>query len=294
LLTTIPPAPRSDHAPDLAALSRVAEGGATAARETTTRRHVQSCAACSALVDVQERARRLLSGLSVVAMPDNDREALLAKVEERARPLLPVAEPVGDEEWEDEPHRGYSLSLMALGLVLAVGAGAGLGALASRGSPIKALTDQHPLPLVTAAPVLDVGPHPTATATPSATPSPSPRVFAVTPSPTPTPTAPSATPTATDTAQATTLVLDPASGPADTQITVTGQGWTPGSQILIQFHNSFGAGAGATAQTVADAEGTFTTTLAAHDQNPNFVGPHTVSADDGTHHAEATFTVLQP
>ena len=101
-------------------------------------------------------------------------------------------------------------------------------------------------------------------------------------------------PTATDTAQPTTVVLDPTSGPAETQITVTGEGWTPGAQILVQFHNAFGNGAGATAQAVADPEGTFTTTIAAHDQNQSIVGPHTVSADDGTHHAETTFTITQP
>jgi DNA-directed RNA polymerase specialized sigma24 family protein len=295
LLTTTPAVPHSDHVAQLGPLGRVAEGGAVAARETSARRHVQGCASCAAIVDAQERARRLLSGLTVVAMPDGDREVLLARVEDRARPLLPVAEPLEDEDWDDEPSRGYSLSLMALGLVLAVGAGAGVGALASRGDPITALTDQRSLPLVTAAPVLNVRPAPSVTATASPTPSPSPRVFVVTPSPTPTPTATvTVEPTATDTAQPTTLVLDPTSGPADTQITVTGEGWTPGSQILVQFHNAFGNGAGATAQAVADPQGTFTTTIAAHDNNQNFVGPHTVSADDGMHHAETTFTTTQP
>ena len=294
LLTTVPALPHSDHVAQLGPLGRVAEGGVIASRETTARRHVQACASCAAIVDAQERARRLLAGLSVAAMPDGDREALLALVEERARPLLPVAEPV-EEDWEDEePHRGYSLSLMALGLVLAVGAGAGIGALASRGDPIKALTDQGQLPLVTAAPVITVAPAPAPTATGSATLSPSPRVFVVTPSPTPTPTAPSPTPTPTDTTQTTTVVVDPTSGPAETQITVTGQGWTPGAQVTVLFHNAFGGGAGSSAQAVVDPQGTFTTSLTAHDQNPNLVGPHTVSADDGTHQAQTTFTITQP
>jgi hypothetical protein len=110
------------------------------------------------------------------------------------------------------------------------------------------------------------------------------------PSPTPTPTdTPSGNPSSTPSAQ---LAIDPTSGPRDTVITVTGQGWEPGAQVVVQFMNSFGGQPGATAQAVTDAEGTFTTTIAAHDSNPNpLPGPHTVTADDSTHHAEATFTV---
>ncbi|HUR51053.1 MAG TPA: hypothetical protein VMZ11_02905 [Mycobacteriales bacterium] len=289
-LASMPPFPRADHAPALPSLARLAEGGQVAAREGATRRHAQACEACGAVLDAQERARRLLSGLSVVAMGDEDREALIASVETRARPLLPAAEPVVEEEWE-EPHRRYPLSLMALGLVLAGGAGAGVGALASRGSPTGPLTAQRDLPLVTAAPVITVGP--LATGTPGRpTVSPSPRVFLVTPSPTPTPTE-SATPipTATDTPLA-QLTLDPGAGPRDTVITVTGQGWTPGAAVVVQFHNAFGGQTGASSQTVVDAAGTFTTTVSAHDSSANpLPGDHTVTADDATHHAEATFTV---
>jgi DNA-directed RNA polymerase specialized sigma24 family protein len=292
-LASLPPLPRADHVQQLGALGRLAEGGHAAAGEKTVRRHAQACDACAAVLDAQERARRLLSGLTVVALQDSDREGLLANVEDRARALLPAGEPLTEEEWEEEPARGYSLSLMALGLVLAIGAGVGLGALASRGSPTKAFSDQPAIPLVTAAPVISVGPAVTSTPTSSTTLSPSPRVFLVTPSPTPTPSATATpTPTATETAPTADVVLDPSSGPKDTEITVTGQGWTPGSQVVVKFLNAFGGEAGATSQAVADDQGTFTTTIAAHDtsQNP-LPGPHTVSADDGTHHAEATFTV---
>jgi hypothetical protein len=87
------------------------------------------------------------------------------------------------------------------------------------------------------------------------------------------------------------LVLDPSGGPMETQITVTGQGWSPGAPIVVQFHNSIGGQAGSTAEAVADQQGFFTTTLLAHDTQSGLPGPRTVSADDGTHHAEATFTV---
>ena len=287
------PLPLSDHTPQLAALARIAEGGPAAARETTTRRHAQGCDACAAVLDNQERARRLLQGLTVVALPDQERDGLLAVVEERARLQLPTADLVAEAaEWDDEPHRGYSLSLMALGLVLACGAGIGIGALVSRGSPITPLVQQRALPLVTAAPVITVGPLTTPPPTSPAV-SPSPRVFLVTPSPTPTPTTDvSATPTATSSAGTLSVVLDPASGPRDTEITVTGQGWVPGQPVVVQFMNAFGGQAGATSQAIADEQGTFTTTISAHDSNPNpLPGPHQVTADDGVQHAEATFTV---
>lgn len=286
-LASLPPAPTADHAPALAALARVAEGGQLAAREGTARRHAQACPACAAVLDVQERARRLLSGLSVVALPDEAREALLAAVEARAVPLLPGAEPL-EEDWEDEPARGYSISLMALGLVLAAALGGGIGALASRGHDSAPLAAQRDLPLVTAAPVITVGPLVTASGTPSM--SPSPRVFLVTPSPTPTPSA-TATPSPTVTAATAVLALDPSSGPMNTQITVTGQGWAPGAPVVVQFHDSVGGQAGATAEAVADQQGFFTTTLQARDSQSGLPGPRTVSADDGTHHAEATFTL---
>jgi hypothetical protein len=208
-------------------------------------------------------------------------------VEARATALLPAAAPVEDD-WEDEPGRGYSLSLMALGLVLAAGLGGGIGALASRGDGPGPLAQQRELPLVTPAPVITVGPPVTPSSSPTV--SPSPRVFLVTPSPTPTPSA-TATPTPTESQTTTEVVLDPSSGPMDTQITVTGQGWTPGAPIVVQFHNTFGDQAGATAEAVADDKGFFTTTLLAHDTQSTLPGPRTVSADDGTHHAEASFTV---
>jgi DNA-directed RNA polymerase specialized sigma24 family protein/cytoskeletal protein RodZ len=276
-----------DHVP-LGSLARLAEGGHAAAREATTRRHSQSCERCAAVLDAQERARRLLSGLTVVALPDADRERLLARVESRARGVLPSAPPVADEEWEEEPHHRYSRSLMALGLVLAVGIGTGIGALASGNHGSNQVAEQQPLPLVTSAPVIRVGPT-TTPGTGSST-SASPRVFLVTPSPTPSPTAAaSASPTGSTTAVS--FQLDPSSGPADTQITVTGNGWTPGSQVTVRFLDNGNHQAGSTAQVVTDQHGSFVTTITAHDSNNATFGPRTVTADDGTHHAEATFTI---
>jgi DNA-directed RNA polymerase specialized sigma24 family protein len=281
------PTPLQHVAP--ADLARLAEGGHPAAREAGSRRHVQGCERCSAVVDAQERARRLLTGLTVVALPDADRERVLAEVEGRAGDLLPASpppEPDSDITWVEEPRRPYSLSLMALGLVAAVGAGLGLGAFLGRDGGITALGGQDPVPLVTPAPVITAEPP----RTPSPTVSPSPRVFEVTPSPTPTPKA-TATPSATASLVPFALQLAPASGPQNSQITVSGQGWTPGAEVVVRFMNRVGNQAGATVTVTADEAGSFVVSLTAHDDNPGGIGEHNVVADDGTHTATATFTI---
>ena len=283
------PTVATDHAVDLAALARLGEGGQTAARDATARRHVRSCERCADVLHAQERARRMLAALTVVALPDREREALLARVEARARALLPAAEPQAlEEEWEDEPGRRFPLSLMALGVVLAVGAGIGGGMIASRGTPISPTDATGSVPLVTAAPVLSIDV--TASPTPTVTTTPSPRVFIVTPSPTP---SASASASSTDTASPTqapiTITLTPSSGPNDTAISVTGQGWTPGTTVSLSYFNAVGGQPGSTATAVVDEQGSFTTTLTAHDSQ-GIPGQHQVTAEDGTHATQASFT----
>ena len=281
-----------DHVVDRAALARLSEGGPLAARDATTRRHVQSCERCGVVVDAQERARRLLSGLTVVALPDAEREALLARVDERARAVLPVAvaEPVV-EEWEEETGRRYSFSLMALGVVLAVGLGIGGGILASRGTPISPTTAGTGIALVTPAPILTVlvSRPPVPTANPSF--SPTPRVFLVTPSPTPSPTATATAASAGPTISSEPLALElsPSSGPNNSDITVNGRGWTPGVFVTLKYVNPVNGQAGSTATVLVDERGRFTTTLTAHDEQ-GVPGAHQVTADDGNDSAQATFT----
>lgn len=278
----------ADHATDLGALARLAEGGHPAARDATTRRHVQSCTRCADALDAMERARRLLSGLTVVAMPDADREAVLASTEAHAAQVLPAALAV-EEEWEDEPKRPYSLSLMALGLVAAVGIGVGAGIYLSRGSAISPTSAGAEIPLVTAAPVLTVPP---LAVTPTATPSvsPSPRVFVITPSPTPTPTLTATpTPTPTITAEPLSFELSPSSGPNNTEIVVTGRGWTPGATVTVQYHAGQNNQPTSETQVVVDERGRFTATVVANDPG-GLPGPHDVTGDDGRITDRATFT----
>jgi DNA-directed RNA polymerase specialized sigma24 family protein len=284
-----------DHAADIAALARLGEGGAQAVRDATTRRHVRSCERCAEVLSAQERARRVLTGLTVVALPDAERSALLARVESRARAQLPGSDvaPLLDEWEEDDEEHGrlVPLSLLALGVVIAVGLGIGIGLLTSRGTPISPTGDVNRIPLVTAAPVLSVLRSPTPTATPSATATPSLRVFIITPSPTPTPTATSPTTTATPSAtrEPLTLSLSPTSGPNDTDITVTGTGWIAGATVTVQYMNSVGGQPGATVNAIVDDEGRFSVVLPAHDDQ-GIPGQHQVNAQDGTNFQQASFT----
>ena len=277
----------ADHSVDLAALARLAEGHQPAARDATTRRHVQSCIRCGDALDAQERARRLLSGLTVVALPDAEREEVLSRVEQRAFALLQESEP---EEWDDdEPRRRYSLSLMALGVVVATGLGIAIAIALSRGgtvTPAEAIAD---LPLITPAPVLTLAPGPTASPVPPSV-SPSPRVFLITPSPTPVPTATTA-PTATPTIEQEPLSLEltPSSGPNNTEITVNGRGWTPGNFVTVDYLQQVGGTPGSSATVLIDVRGRFTTTHTARDPQ-GLPGAHDVVADDGDHRERATFT----
>ncbi len=287
----------SDHAVDLGALARLSEGGQLAARDATTRRHVQSCNRCGDAMDAMERARRLLTGLTVVALPDAERESLLARVEARARQVLPATVPepeYAEGDWDDEPGRRFSLSLILLGLVVATGLGIGIGLLVSRnGNGTEALS-ANTLPIVTAAPALSLAPGPPRTPTVPASPtlSPTPRVFTLTPSPT---VAPTVTATATATVGPTitqeplSLVLSPDTGPNDTPITVTGTGWTPGQTVTVVYRQSVGNQPGSSATVQVDERGRFTASLTAHD-NQAIPGAHTVTAADDVHQENATFT----
>jgi hypothetical protein len=70
---------------------------------------------------------------------------------------------------------------------------------------------------------------------------------------------------------------------------VTGTGFAPGAEVLVEYLDPTGAATGSSATAVADERGRFTTDLTAQDPN-NFPGEHTVRATDGQRTAEATYT----
>ncbi|MCU1587796.1 MAG: hypothetical protein JWN31_1289, partial [Frankiales bacterium] len=145
-------------------------------------------------------------------------------------------------------------------------------------------------PLVTAAPVLSLPVPATPTGTASPTLSPSPRVFLVTPSPTPTPTD-TGTPTETPAPEPLGITLTPSSGPNDTDITVDGQGFTPGATVDLKYFNAVGGGTGSAASALVDDRGRFTTILTAHDDQ-GIPGQHQVTAEEAGSGlaAQATFS----
>ena len=295
------------HTTDPAGLARLAEGGQVATPDATLRRHVQSCQRCGAVVGDQERARRLLRGLVVIALPDAAREQLLAVVTTAARATLSTAtlptatlSPAAlltDAEPAVVPGRRRALSgpMLTVGLLLAVAVGLLVGFVLSRSPTATAPSANDLLTSPTADPVRTLPAVPTVTAPPpTATAQPTTSVFTITPTPAPI-TAPTKPPVATTAppptvvAEPLSLALAPASGPNGTVVQVTGRGWKPGATVVIGYRDVLGGATGAGAQAVVDARGRFTTSLTADDP-ANLPGRHTVQARDGTHSADAVFT----
>lgn len=287
-----PPVPLPAHAGSLATLARLADDRPVSGSDATVRRHARSCTECSAVLDAQRRAHLLLAGLTVVALPEPDRAAVLERVTNHAFSSLPVTAELlvpGDDEWDDDDlaERWFSPALALLGLVAAVLLGIGAGVLLdridsprvdARGAAVNVL------PPVTAPPARSPSPGSAPVASPE--PPPIPQVFEIatpTPSPTPPPmTAPPAQPT---------LLVEPASGPNGAVLTVRGTGWEPGGQVELAYLSADGTPTGSVATASADERGVFQTTLTANDP-AGAPGRHLVRADDGTLTATAPYDVV--
>ncbi len=288
------------HPADLGALARIAEGGPVAARDATTRRHAQTCGVCRAVVEAQDYAHRLLAGLVVVALPEAERDALLARVEAAAHAALPaqatLAVPVEELEDEDDlyPRRLLTPLGALLGLVLAAALGLGLGLLLVRnpGAIDPAVAAGRLQAPITAAPVPTVAPPSREQVQRARTPPPAEtRVFTLptrTPEPPPPPPSPSPRPTE-DPVDQLGIGLDPAEGPNGQQVTVSGTGWTPGVEVRLTYLDPVGTPTGSSATAVPDERGRFTTVLAALDPQ-NLPGSHEVRAEDGAQTASATYS----
>jgi DNA-directed RNA polymerase specialized sigma24 family protein len=290
----------SGHPVDLGVLARLGTAGPVATRDATPRRHAQSCPICRSIWEAQERAHRLLAGLTVVAVPDADREGVLARVDAQARAALPTAALLmveGDEEeYEDEPPSRLLAPLYALaGLILAVILGTVIGVLVSRtDSPPSSAPSVGLSPK--ASPSLTEGPPPSFSPPPTVAPTgpvPTTRVFTVTPTPPPGGgTSPTAVPTSSPEPPSDPLSLtsNPSSGPNGQTVTVEGTGWNPGGIVELEYHDPLGRPTGSRAQQTIDARGRFTTTISAQDPS-NLPGRHTIRATDGVHSASATYDV---
>lgn len=299
--TTVPSL--AGHAVDEAALARLSEGRQVQARDATTRKHAQSCGLCRPAVEAQDDARRLLAGLSVVALPAAHRAALMAAVEDQAYATLPTAADLAaaaEQEVivEEIPRRLFSPLLTLLALIAAVGLGAGVG-VASSGRSVEPVSIA-PLPTVTA-PVPPT-PEPQAPA-PARPPDPVTSVFTI--SPAPSTTRPSTRPSTTQpprTAPPTTppspspdlsvgparIDLGPSSGPSGTQVQVSGTGWTAGQRVTVAYLDPDGEPTASRATVVPAEDGTFQVGLTLRD--PDGAGPHAVRATNGDQTQSAPFT----
>lgn len=290
------------HAADLAALGRIGEGGPVAAPDATARKHAQACPLCRSVVEAQDYAHRLLSGLVVVALPEDERERLLVRVEQAARTRLPsaaslVAAGAELDDEEDLPRRVLTPLAALLGLVLAAGLGLGLGLLTVR-SPggIEPADAAGALSVpVTAAPVPRVTPATAEQLRRAQSPPPAEtRTFTLpvrTLPPPPPPPEPEPVQTTPPALAQPAITLAPATGPANAETTVAGTGWQPGTPVALEYLDGLGQPTGSAATAVPGPDGAFSTTLATVDP-VNVPGEHTVRATNGVQpEATATYVV---
>ncbi len=291
------------HTVDLAGLARLGEGGPVAARDATTRRHAQSCEICKAVLACQQRAHLLLTGLTVVALPEADRTAVLARTDAAARSALPTGAALAaaqEERYDDELDDGrspWAIPLYALlGLFVAVGVGVLVGVMLIRspsgprstGSDVA--LDPGVLPSVTAPGLPSTAPPPPP---PSPSPQPITSVFTVMPSPSEQPgggtASPSPTPAPEPASDPLTLTSTPTSGPNGQDVNVSGTGWTPDGLVTLEYFDPLNRPTGSRTTQAIDARGRFTTTIAAQDPS-NLPGRHTIRVSDGTNSASVAYT----
>lgn len=267
---------------DLGTLARLTDGSLSAQRSVPLRRHLAVCSSCEDVADRLTKARRLVAGLPVLAMPDDAREAMLERVAARAMTVLPsVDEVLLAIEEEDDTRPAVSPLVAIVAVVLALVLGVAVAAVTSSEAAGNSGLAQTPREPVTTqeTPVFSVPPTPTATRR-SATPTTSASASAT------------STPSATATAEATTTTappaqgtidLSPASGPRGTNVTVTGTGWTPGVPVTVRYTGTL---ATSTDSVTANKKGVFTAHVTANGALP---GSYRVSADNGSQSASQRF-----
>ena len=270
------------HDTELAGTARLADGQLSPDDVSAAERHATRCATCGPALTGMREARRLLSGLAILAMPDADRDSLIARATAVAARVLPTAEEVAAAEDEPDPRvlPSWWVAAGCLGGAALLGA---VVALSGSDTSLSARGGGGP-------PTFDPN-SPTPTPTPSsATPTPTPTATRPTATATPTPTAtasatPTSSPTPSPTFQWSTtsqrISLDRTSGPNEATVEVTGTGWKPGEEVLIEYLNPLGGRTGQQARATPDANGRFVASLVCADPS-NIPGPHTVRASNNS------------
>lgn len=263
---------------DLASLTALADGTLPAARAVPLRRHLSNCAACEDVVDGLAKARRLTGALPIVAMPDEDREAMLERVTARATASLPsVDEVLAAVEEDDETRPAIAPLAVVLVIVLALVLGVAVAAATRSGS--GGTNPGLANPTASAQPVqpsfsVSATPSATASATPTRSTRPSTR-----PSSRPT----TARPTTSRRPTVASITLSPAQGPQGTTVTVRGSGWTPGDVVTVVYQGPISQSRQSVTVTT---NGTFTAQVTANGLVP---GDYTVQATGSDASASASF-----
>lgn len=263
---------------DLATLSRLADGTLPPQGSVGLRRHLSACVACEDTVDVLAKGRRLAAGLPVIAFPDEAREAMLARVTERAGAVLPTADEVMlAVEEDDETRPAISPLVVVFAVVVALVLGVAVAAMTRSGNGGGTLTGQSAPTVAPVTPSFSVAP--TQSLSVSASPS--------------TSNSPSTSPSRTTSAQPTKSAgngtthpgvrISPSSGPRGTTITVTGTGWAPGDSITIRYT---GPVSSSTSSAVAGAHGGWEVTITADGLVPD---DYSIRATGGSGSASASF-----
>jgi hypothetical protein len=268
---------------DLGTLGRLTDGSLPAQRSVPLRRHLGVCSSCEDVTERLTKARRVVAGLPVLAMPDDAREAMIERVAARAMTVLPsVDEVLLAIEEEDETRPAVSPFVAIVAVVLALVLGVAVAAVTSSEAAGNSGLTQTPgdnditapetpafsVPATPSKAVKSAKPTKTASASPSATASAS--------------TSATATPTVAPLTDG-TIALSPSSGPRGSRIEVTGTGWAPGVPVTVRYTGTL---ATSTDSVTPNKRGTFTAHVTANGALP---GSYTVSADNGSQSASQKF-----
>ncbi len=244
--------------------------------------------------DAQQRTRTLLSGLTVAAVPEPERSAVMARLDGvvfgilASSAALPLPLP-GEVEYmddEDEP-RLFSPLLVLLALVLVAVGGLGLGLVLGLGAdntptPISpagqldALVSPPPVEpeVLISPPVVEV-------------PAPATSVFVI-PSPSPSPIPPPPPPPPPP--PRLSIAIEPSSGGNGAELQVTGLGWPPGATVTVTYLDTSSRDTGSRVSVVVDDAGEFSVELLAEDP-ADLPGLHTVVASDGARTVQVPYIV---
>lgn len=263
---------------DLGMLGRLADGSLVPQRSVPLRRHLGACPTCEEVVEQLAKARRLVAGLPIIAMPDDAREAMLERVSSRSHAVLPSVDEVLvaiDEENDVRPTISPIIAIFAVvvALVLGVGIAVITSAHTGSGEPLAGAVTPAPVP----SPAFSVPPTPRRSShSPPATQSVTPSATASV-APTSRTSATSAPPTIAS------ISASPTSGPRGTEIVISGTGWDAGLPVTIRYTGTLTT---ATASATPRRNGTFTARIRANGALP---GNYTITASNGSQNDSKPF-----